>query len=88
MHVGCERCGPSTELGRKFHFQPTARVAVKNGAARDWLAEHFFKTERLCAKLDEIAVIRLASAALVLDGKGLRAELDDIGASGETEATG
>jgi hypothetical protein len=49
------------------------------------LAEHFFKTQGLRAKLDQVAIVRFAPAALVLDRKGLWTKLDDVGTAGEGE---
>jgi hypothetical protein len=41
----------------------------------------------LRAKLDKVAIVRFASAALVFDWKGVGAKLDDIGAAGEAETS-
>jgi hypothetical protein len=86
VHLGCKRFCPDAELGREFYFEPAARLAVKDGTAWNRLAYHFFKTERLRAKLDQVAIVRFMPAALVFDRKGFRMKLDDIGAAGETEA--
>ena len=69
----------------ELNFQSAARRAIEDGAARDDLTEHLLKAKSLSAKLHQVAVGRLPFSAFDFDRKGIRAELNLIGASRKSE---
>lgn len=85
VHLGCKRLRPCAELGLEFYFKPAARLAIKDGTALDRLAQHLFKTERLRAKLNQVAIVGFTPATFIFHRKGLGAKFDDISATSQSE---
>jgi hypothetical protein len=88
-HFNCQQFSADAQSGGELNLHATARLAIKDGAARHVAVEHFFEANRLGAELDEVAVGGLTDAALVLHREGPGAKFDHVGTTRETKtATG
>lgn len=85
VHLLRQRLGARTQGWGEGDVQAAARGSVEDGAGGDVGVEHLFDAEGLRAELDEVAIVGLALAALVLDGEGEGREFDEVGAAGEGE---
>lgn len=81
---GCgQRLRPGPELWGKLYLYSAAWFTIEDRSAWYRTAEHLFQTDRLGAKLYQVAVGRLPLAALVFDRERFGTELNDIGATCE-----
>src|ERR1700676_4610533 len=85
VHGGSKFFGPCPKVRGKEDLLAPPWIAVEDCALWNGSIEHLLQTKRLRAELHGIAVAGLALAPLVLDGIGVRTELDDVGAPGQVE---